>query len=97
MDLKTLIQTAYGQVPLETLIHTYEIARRHNEKRNDWFKTEEGRAYNRQKAKEYYARNKAKVLEKRAVDYQDETKRKVIQDRNRLAAQKKRAESENNM
>jgi hypothetical protein len=97
MDTKVLVKTAYGDIALETLVQVYETSRRHNEKRGEWFKTEEGKAYQRQKAKEYYERNKDKVLQKRAEAYQDEEKRKVIQDRNRLAAQKKKAESENNM
>ena len=97
MNPSVLVKTAYGDVSLETLVQVYETSRRHNEKRGEWFKTEAGKAYQRQKAKEYYERNREKVLQKRAETYQDEEKRKVIQDRNRLAAQKKKEESENNM
>ena len=97
MDSNVLVKTAYGNIALETLVQVYETSRRQNEKRGEWFKTEEGKAYQRKKAKEYYERNRDKVLVKRAEAYQDEEKRKVIQDRNRLAAQKKKDESENNM
>jgi len=92
MDPKVLIKTSYGEVSLETLVKVYETSRKHSQKRDDWFKTDEGRAYQRQKAKAYYERNKEKVLAKRAEAYQDDEKRQAMLDRAHAKYAKKKAE-----
>jgi len=99
MASEVLVKTSYGEVTLETLIRVYETSRKHSQKRDDWFKTEEGKAYQRQKAKQYYEKNREKVLAKRAEAYQDEDKRKAILERAHVAYAKKKTDppSENNM
>lgn len=57
-------------ITLDKLLHVYNNYQRRNEARNEWFKTEEGKAYNRLKAKEYYLRHKQTILEKRAKRYE---------------------------
>jgi len=57
-------------VSMEQVIKVYNDYKRRNAARTEWFKTDEGKAYNRQKAKEYYARHKDKVLEKRTTEVQ---------------------------
>ncbi len=59
-------------VTLERVLKVFNDYKRRNEVRAEWFKTEEGKAYNRQKAKEYYLRHKDKVLEKRAKRYEED-------------------------
>lgn len=56
-------------VPMEYLMKLYEARQKQNARKAEWAKTEEGKAYNRKKAKEYYERNKDKVLEKRKARY----------------------------
>jgi hypothetical protein len=56
-------------VSMEKLLRLYEKQRKCLEKRAEFYKTEEGKAYNRQKAKEYYERNKAMVQEKNRERY----------------------------
>ncbi len=67
------IETAYGTVPLEKLIHTYNVAqaanKRHVQKRNEFNQTDEGKRRNRERAKAYYERNKALVREKARARY----------------------------
>jgi len=67
------VTTAYGEVSLDTLIHNYEVYRsldkRRQEKRREFLQTEEGKKYNRERAKAYYERNKEKVREKNRNRY----------------------------
>ena len=57
---------------MEQVLKVFNDYKRRNAERSEWFKTEEGKAYNRQKAKEYYLRHKEKVLEKRAKRYEED-------------------------
>lgn len=59
-------------VTMEQVLKVFNDYKRRNAERSEWFKTEEGKAYNRQKAKEYYLRHKEKVLEKRAKRYEED-------------------------
>ena len=59
-------------VTMEKLLHIYNNYQKRNEARNEWFKTDEGKAYNRMKAKEYYLRHKEAILEKRAKRYEED-------------------------
>jgi hypothetical protein len=77
----TLIQTNYGTVPLTALLHAYEKRKQYEAAKLVASKTPEGRAYNRQKAKEYYERNRDKVLAKRALQY--ETNHDVLLNRSK--------------
>ena len=73
MDLQTQIQTSLGSVSLERLIKVYEMyttsAEKKYEQRLEWLKTEEGKQYNRAKAKAYYEKNKEKVRAKNLARY----------------------------
>lgn len=70
MEPTTLIPTSYGSVPLTALLHAFEKRKQYQANKLEAMKTPEGRAYNRMKAKEYYERNREKVLAKRAIEYQ---------------------------
>ena len=70
MDLNADVPTAYGNVPFAQILHAYEKSKQWAEKKKAWMKTEEGKAYNRQKSKDYYERHKAQVLQKRAKRYE---------------------------
>lgn len=59
-------------VTMEQVLKVFNDYKRRNAVRTEWFKTDEGKAYNRQKAKEYYLRHKDKVLEKRAKRYEED-------------------------
>ena len=70
MDLKTPVKTAFGEVPFEEVLRVYEKKQESARVKAEWLKTDEGKEYNRQKAKEYYERHKEKVLQKRAERYE---------------------------
>jgi hypothetical protein len=53
----------------------YTKQKEHLAKRREWFKTEDGREYNRQKAAVYYDRNKEKVLAKAKIRYEGDKER----------------------
>lgn len=65
------VSTAFGEVEMADLIHCYEIskkaAERKYEKRLDFLLSDEGKEWNRKKAKAYYEKNKEKVLAKRKI------------------------------
>jgi hypothetical protein len=67
------VKTTYGDVPLERLIHVYEVYRASEQrkyvKRMEFFQTDEGKALNRSRYKAYYERNKEKVNEKNKARY----------------------------
>lgn len=69
----TTVATSFGEVPLETLVKRYESERQREakkyEKRLEFIQTDEGKAWNRAKAKAYYERNKEKILLKRKEIY----------------------------
>lgn len=80
-DDQALISTPYGTVPLNRLMTAFNATQRHAERRREWLQTDQGKEYNRQKAREYYQRNKQTVLERRANAYV--TQRDFINDRNK--------------
>jgi hypothetical protein len=65
--------TSFGEVPIDVLVKRYELEKKRDakryEKRMTYLQTDEGKAWNREKAKAYYERNKVKVLAKRKVFY----------------------------
>lgn len=73
------VQTSFGQVELPVLVKLYEAQQKHFQARKEWLKTEEGKAYNRMKAKEFYARHKEEILAKRKALY--EVKGDVLNER----------------
>jgi hypothetical protein len=68
------VATAYGDVDVSVLVHHYEVYKRNEEKkyekRLEFLMTEEGKEWNRKKAKEYYLKNKEKILQKRKEGYE---------------------------
>lgn len=69
--METQVQLPEG-VTLEHLVQMYTKQKEHLKKRKEWFKTEEGREYNRMKAAVYYDRNKDKVLAKAKARYEED-------------------------
>lgn len=67
------ITTAYGQVTLERLVEVYNLYKKHEsrkaEKRKEFLQTEEGKQYNRERAKSYYERNKDAIRVKARSKY----------------------------
>ena len=66
---------------MDKLLSLYEQRKRMMEKRAAFFQTEEGKTYNRTKAKLYYEANKEKVLAKmaeRRIGKQDEQNEKAL-------------------
>lgn len=59
-------------VDVEAVMKVYNAYKRRNAERSEWYKTEEGKEYNRQKAREYYLRHKDLILEKRAKRYEED-------------------------
>jgi hypothetical protein len=72
MESNTPVTTQFGNVPLSALILAYEQKKQKIQVRNEWFKTDAGKEYNRMKAKQYYDKHKETVLAKRAVRYEAE-------------------------
>ena len=72
-----MVQTQYGDVEIPELVRCYEMWRsmitKHNEIRKKYNQTEEGKRKNRAKAKEYYAKTRALILEKRK-EYREKKK-----------------------
>jgi hypothetical protein len=87
MELSTLIKTSYGEVPLSTLISSYEQRKDWDKKKLEWLQTEEGKQYNRQNAKNYYEQHKEEILKKRADKYE--------QNREELLAKNKKYYADN--
>lgn len=93
-------------VTLEMLLNVYNKNRKSLDTRNAWFKTEEGKAYNRANAKNYYDKNKEIVLQKMATryekygeainqknkEYYEKNKEKILEKR-KLAKEAKNAEA----
>jgi hypothetical protein len=63
------VKTQFGEVPLADLVRAYEQKKQKLHERAEWFKTDAGREYNRMKAKQYYDKNKEKILAKRTERY----------------------------
>jgi hypothetical protein len=70
--MESPVTTQFGTVPLSALILAYEQKKQKIQARNDWFKTDAGKEYNRMKAKQYYDKHKEAVLAKRAIRYEAE-------------------------
>lgn len=65
--------TEFGDVPIDVLVKRYELEKKRDAKKYErrlvFLQTDEGKAWNREKAKAYYERNKATVLAKRKASY----------------------------
>jgi hypothetical protein len=68
------VTTSFGEVPLDVLVKRYELEKKRDvkkyERRIAYLQTDEGKEWNREKAKAYYERNKEKVLAKRKAMYE---------------------------
>ena len=99
------VKTAYGEVPLQALMDAYEKKKQYEQSKKVWLKTDAGREYQRKKAKQYYEKNREKVLAKRAARYTTDhetllnrakeyysTHSEECKERNRLYREQKRVE-----
>lgn len=91
-------------VTLDKLLHLYERNKRQMAKRADFFATEEGKEYNKAKARAYYEKNKAMVLQKmkvrreanpetevknaRALEYYYKNRERILENNKRRRAEK---------
>lgn len=82
------VRTQFGEVEIPVLIEYFEKMKSRAKARNEWMKTEEGKEYNRLKAKEFYERNKERILEKRKHMYEE--KGEEINTRNKAYYHKKK-------
>lgn len=71
---------------MDELMKLYQREQAKKEAKRAWMQTEEGKAYNRQKAKEFYERNREKVLQQRKEYY--EKNLEMMRERNKIAHQK---------
>lgn len=82
--METKVQTAYGEMTIPELVRYYEMWRammiKHNENKNKYNQTDEGREKNRERAREYYDRNRDKVLEKRRAKREEEKSKPMFLD-----------------
>lgn len=73
--MEQTVQTAYGEMTIAELVRYTELWKamttKHNEFRRRYNQTDAGKEKNREKAKQYYERNKEKVLEKRKQRYRE--------------------------
>ena len=56
-------------VNMEAVVKCWERYQKHNEAKKAWLKTEAGKEWSRNKARDYYARHREEVLAKRAERY----------------------------
>lgn len=67
------VPTSYGDISIERLRHLYETYKRNEdkkaEKRKVFLQTEEGKVWNRQRAKEYYEKNRETIKAKAKAKY----------------------------
>lgn len=79
----TTVQTAYGDIPLEKLVHVYEqqkeYAAKHYEKRVAYLQTEEGKLWNRARSKAYYEAHKEERRAKARARYVPKKPRKSVE------------------
>ena len=65
------IQTDFGFVPLDRLIKIFNSyqrqANKHMEKRSEFLKSEEGKVYNKVRARDYYKKHREEILVKRKL------------------------------
>lgn len=71
---------------MDELMKLYNKEQAKKEAKRAWLQTEEGKEYNRAKAKEYYQRHREKVLEERKKYYEENLE--MMRERNRLAHQR---------
>jgi chromatin remodeling complex protein RSC6 len=76
---------------MEELMKIYQRHQANKEARKAWLQTEEGKEYNRQKAREHYERHREKVLESRKKYYEENLE--MMRERNRLAHQRWKVEN----
>jgi len=60
-----------ANVSVEHLLSLYAKEQKYKDAKKAFLQTEEGKLYNRQKAKEYYTRHKSEVLERRRENYEE--------------------------
>ena len=69
------VNTQFGNVSVDELVRVYQnhkqSIQKAVERRRDWLQTDQGKQYNRDRAKSYYERNKEAILEKRKTMYAD--------------------------
>ena len=65
------METRMIDVPYAELVRAYEAEQRRKESRKAYLQTDKGKEYNRQKAKSFYERHKAEILEKRKTQYEE--------------------------
>ena len=67
--METKVKTAYGEMTVAELVKYTEMwkamAKKHNDLKCKYNQTDEGKEKNRERARDYYERNRDKVLEKR--------------------------------
>jgi hypothetical protein len=63
------VNTAFGEADIPALVRAYESAKRADARKKQWLKTEKGREWNRNQAKNYYEAHKAEILERRRATY----------------------------
>ena len=77
--------TNFGEVQVDELVRVYnnykQNLQKSQEKRKAWLQTDEGKEYNRGRAKAYYDRNKETILEKRKTMYADKKELRRLADR----------------
>lgn len=71
---------------MEQLLAMYEKVKAKAAAKKAWLQTEEGKEYNRMKARQHYERHREKVLESRRLYY--EANKDMMRERNRIAHQK---------
>lgn len=73
MSAPPSVVTEFGEVSVDELARMYTLARhralRSQAKRLEWLQTDDGKEYNRGRAKAYYQRHKEAILEKRKETY----------------------------
>ena len=76
--------TEYGKVSTDELLRVYHLWKKMIEKtierRNEFNQTEEGKQKNRANAKNYYQRNREKILEKHKIRYENKKNQYQMQD-----------------
>jgi hypothetical protein len=78
---QTIFTTVFGNATLPDLLKAYEQKQRNLEAKKAFMQTEEGKEYNKRKAKEFYLRHKAEVLAKRKERYEKDAA--ILNERNK--------------
>lgn len=85
------VKTQFGEVEIPVLIEYFEKMKLRSKERSEWMRTEEGKQYNRLKAKEFYQRNRDKILEQRKNMYEE--RGELINQRNKAYYHRKKMET----